>query len=384
MKKNFIEDRIKQEESRSRRKKRRYRILCLLSAMVLLFTSAFFVLPANTATAQLTCGKEEHVHTDACYQVEKQLVCGKTEHTHTADCYDENGNLICGQEEHTHTDACYQEVKTLVCGKEEHVHTADCYEKAGKLTAAASDGMQAEVSYEAGVLHEGTAMDAQLLKGTQADNVKSLIEQKLSQDGIEKEIAACYPYDISFTSKEGTQVEPDGDVDVTLTFGTPKTAEGSDRTDRTNSAETSSEDITWKVYHIDDNNNAADLDDSSQNAGLQVEQRDGAVTKVTFQASSFSPYVLVALTDPSKDGSASSDDAAYQDQEESGTAGDNDAVQPSGSQDETAGDADSQQAAAQEGQSDTASQDVSASEGTSSASSDASSAEEGGQAESRF
>lgn len=98
----------------------------------------------------LVCGKEEHSHTDACY--EKILICGQAEghmhgtdcyetgqtlvcdntdpaHVHTADCYVTQENPVCGlEEDHLHTDACYE--KVLTCDKEEHTHTKDCYQKA--------------------------------------------------------------------------------------------------------------------------------------------------------------------------------------------------------------------------------------------------------------
>lgn len=36
------------------------------------------------------------------------LVCEKQEHTHSEECYDQEGNLICGLEEHTHDENCYE------------------------------------------------------------------------------------------------------------------------------------------------------------------------------------------------------------------------------------------------------------------------------------
>ena len=63
----------------------------------------------NGQTAQtLVCGKDEHTHTDACY--EKQLICGLEEdHVHTDECYETV--LTCGKEEHTHTEACYAQAE---------------------------------------------------------------------------------------------------------------------------------------------------------------------------------------------------------------------------------------------------------------------------------
>ena len=72
-----------------------------------------------------------HTHTDACYKTEKKLICGQQEsetHQHTDACYQEEKVLTCGKQEepaHHHTAACY--TKELTCGKEEHTHTDECY-----------------------------------------------------------------------------------------------------------------------------------------------------------------------------------------------------------------------------------------------------------------
>lgn len=53
---------------------------------------------------------------------------GEGAHTHSAECYDENNVLICRHEEtigHQHTDRCYGNWE-LTCGLEEHIHTNDC------------------------------------------------------------------------------------------------------------------------------------------------------------------------------------------------------------------------------------------------------------------
>ena len=65
----------------------------------------------------LTCGREEHVHTDECYEPpiqqpaeeEPDHLCGLEEHTHSEDCYDEAGELTCGLAEHVHDESCLTE-----------------------------------------------------------------------------------------------------------------------------------------------------------------------------------------------------------------------------------------------------------------------------------
>ncbi len=74
---------------------------------------------------------EEHQHSDGCYQTENVLVCGQEEyegHQHGDACFQTENVLVCGQNEeegHSHTDACHQQQMT--CEKEEHVHTDWCW-----------------------------------------------------------------------------------------------------------------------------------------------------------------------------------------------------------------------------------------------------------------
>lgn len=84
------------------------------------------------------CGKEEHEHTDECYESQDEPQCGLEEteavegHTHTDECYEVETVLTCDQD-HEHTDECYEEQKKLVCQKEEkeavegHTHSEKCF-----------------------------------------------------------------------------------------------------------------------------------------------------------------------------------------------------------------------------------------------------------------
>lgn len=75
------------------RKMKWRRIVTILSCIVVFCTAYALIIPAVTMSRDTACGKEEHAHTEACY--------------------DENGALICGREEHTHTDACLLAVREL-------------------------------------------------------------------------------------------------------------------------------------------------------------------------------------------------------------------------------------------------------------------------------
>ena len=74
------------------------------------------------------CQIEEHVHDSDCYDGNGKLICGKTEHQHGEDCFEEVRELVCEISEspgHRHDDSCY--LKVLTCGKEVHTHSAACY-----------------------------------------------------------------------------------------------------------------------------------------------------------------------------------------------------------------------------------------------------------------
>ena len=69
------------------RKKRWYRFVTCLAAVVVFCTTYALILPA--ITLEKKCEIPEHTHTDACY-IQPEA------HTHTDACYtQEQGNLIC-------------------------------------------------------------------------------------------------------------------------------------------------------------------------------------------------------------------------------------------------------------------------------------------------
>lgn len=95
----------------------------------------------------LVCGKPqvvEHRHTEACFETVEEpvdteaLTCTLPEdetHTHTALCYG-TWKLTCGMEEHTHSEACTatEPEKAVFCGKEPHTHGESCRDEQGELT----------------------------------------------------------------------------------------------------------------------------------------------------------------------------------------------------------------------------------------------------------
>ncbi|MDD6024633.1 MAG: fibro-slime domain-containing protein [Oscillospiraceae bacterium] len=113
---------------------------------------------------------EPHVHTDACYTMERgELICSESTepaHVHTDDCYTETSQLIC-TEEHEHGEGCYETIRELTCGCTEepaHQHSDQCYEQIKTLICdlstepAEDNGVQMLVCDKNEIiLHEHTA-----------------------------------------------------------------------------------------------------------------------------------------------------------------------------------------------------------------------------------
>lgn len=116
-----------------KRRKSWQRVVSMLTCIIVFCTTYALILPAITLSGEATCGMDEHVHSDACYEViEEQILTCSPVHNHTADCYEE-GTLICGCADfvlHTHDKNCFSESGVILCDLaklEEHIHTDDCY-----------------------------------------------------------------------------------------------------------------------------------------------------------------------------------------------------------------------------------------------------------------
>ncbi|MGI6336804.1 MAG: Cna B-type domain-containing protein [Eubacteriales bacterium] len=115
------------------------KIVGALACVVLLCTTYMLILPAITMERTSYCSTEAHQHSEACY--EKRLICGfgetaggvltaNPEHVHTNACYEVQQVLICEQTEmpgHVHDESCVQTKQVLIC-TEDHEHTDDCYQ----------------------------------------------------------------------------------------------------------------------------------------------------------------------------------------------------------------------------------------------------------------
>lgn len=77
-----------------KRKKRWYKIVTCLAAVVVFCTAYALIMPAVTLEQKTICGMEEHRHDSSCYaevesdDEEQILICEKEEHQHTENCYE--------------------------------------------------------------------------------------------------------------------------------------------------------------------------------------------------------------------------------------------------------------------------------------------------------
>lgn len=92
----------------------------------------------------LLCEISEHEHGEECYDENGELICTIAEHIHGEKCYKEYRELTCGiteSEGHHHDASCYK--KVLTCGKEIHVHSTACYHSDAESETAGEDAATA-------------------------------------------------------------------------------------------------------------------------------------------------------------------------------------------------------------------------------------------------
>lgn len=150
MQRNILSEAVKLNTAH-RRRKRWYRMVSAMAAIVVFVTTYALILPAITMEKDTICGLEEHAHTDACYYVPvlesgQVLQCAVELHSHTASCYAIDGTVACGEADfvlHEHDDLCYDANNILICPMEEyteHNHRDECYEEHTSYACGLSEG----------------------------------------------------------------------------------------------------------------------------------------------------------------------------------------------------------------------------------------------------
>lgn len=139
--KTNIENQTTKYNIRYQRRRRWYKVLSFLSAVVVFVTTYALIIPAITWEKTLICEKKEHIHDASCYTVDEnseiRLTCQIEEHIHGDECFDAppaaDDGFVCGFPEHMHSDECYFSDGTLKCTLSEHTHSEECIAQAKKL-----------------------------------------------------------------------------------------------------------------------------------------------------------------------------------------------------------------------------------------------------------
>ena len=165
-------------QKKRQKKKIWQRIIGALGCVVVFCVTYALVLPAITEEKETFCGKEEHIHEDACYTqtasetAERILICTleeKVPHVHGDTCYalqeghvhgescflKERGELLCQipeTEGHVHSESCYVPGDLICTAQENHIHAEGCYAPGGLTCAVLEGHVHAESCYTDGTL----------------------------------------------------------------------------------------------------------------------------------------------------------------------------------------------------------------------------------------
>ena len=204
------------------RKKRWYRIVTSLAAVVVFCTVYALILPAITMERE-NCDIPEHTHTEACYTKVlpgRELICTPESlgvHEHTDDCFDDEGELICGYADfvvHQHNKLCYDEDGELVCQFPEilvHTHSNSCFEKSDKEESGLSGHVHDDDCYS--VTRGALICDADT---EEEENISE--ETASSPNASEKTTVthhhtdSCYEWERELICEKSTEKEETGET----------------------------------------------------------------------------------------------------------------------------------------------------------------------------
>ena len=184
-----MKDKLQRQIERLTRAHKRHsrwqRLVAVQAGVVALCTLGVLMMPAVAMEGEPHCGKDEHVHTDDCYELpgtpaHKEIQCtagadlGQGEyiiHKHDSFCFDDSGELLCTlaeQDEHVHTDACYDGDR-LICGLVTgivHQHTADCVISVPATDAAQGGNVPGDAVQSTGAANGDTPEDDAAVNST--------------------------------------------------------------------------------------------------------------------------------------------------------------------------------------------------------------------------
>ena len=136
------------------------------------------------------CQIEEHVHDSDCYDGNGKLICEKDEHQHGEDCFEEVRELVCEIPEspgHQHDDSCYQ--KVLTCGREVHTHSTACY-RADTASQAATEAIAVASTESAAAAATGNGLVDNLNDSVENGEPETSLDSSIENNVIEGNLDA--------------------------------------------------------------------------------------------------------------------------------------------------------------------------------------------------
>ncbi|MCD7855615.1 MAG: hypothetical protein LUG66_08400, partial [Clostridiales bacterium] len=170
------------------RKRRRLwqRIVLALAMIVVFVTTYMLILPAITLTVA-TCGFEEHIHSEECYETVYYDGEGNriTAEEAAEIMADEAEEILSGSAVEAEGSSVTSE-KILICGLEEHTHTEECYKSSDDENedeeTSGGDGSSSEEEDET----SGSALGADTSEGEEAEeaDTPSLTDETVSGSAL--------------------------------------------------------------------------------------------------------------------------------------------------------------------------------------------------------
>lgn len=151
---------------------------------------------------------------------------------------------------------------------------------------AETDTVVATAVFAEGVFPADAVMTITPLPSTEEDVLA--VESTLTGRHVE----AMYRFDITFTDAAGNELEPNGNVAVSIQFAQPLTAAAAPAAEQAEDAQEPS--VEWNLIHIPAEGDTENL--TGQQTTVLETSEDNALESVQFESGGFSEYVVLALT----------------------------------------------------------------------------------------
>lgn len=250
------------------RARRLSKLVLALSLIVVFITTYALILPAITVSNSTS---------SSVIQSQEEPVSSLTDTSKTSSSSVESpASKPSSEEDNPTTDTNAQETKPSVAPETPKEAETSVAKEAGEQTAE-SGNVIVKASYP-----ENTFSEKVTLKVTPISNTTA-IDNKIKEVLSEKRqtLTVAHSYDISFVNEAGTEVEPNKEVSVSMTF---KNTVSDDRLHS-----------EWKLYHFKDND-VNQVEDLTKKADTTInETQSGDVTGVEFKSDKFSTYTIAGV-----------------------------------------------------------------------------------------